>query len=81
MTQSRKKRTKAMDMQFNFVQIESARSTRTYFGNQGQPIWLTISPNIIHLTIIYTCAQYIYNFQVMQTMKVRVCVIPVRTLV
>ena len=34
------------------------------FGNQEQQIWPTILPNIIYLTIITACSQYIYIVQV-----------------
>ena len=50
--------------------IKSSRATTTFFRNQEQPIWPNISPNIIHLTIIVACAQYIYTVQAMQIMKV-----------
>ena len=61
--------------------IGSARVPTACFGNHKNPIWPTISPNNIYLTIIATCAQYIYTVKIMKIMQVRGCVVTVITLV
>ena len=49
---------------------ESARAITTCFGNQEQPTWTKILPNIINLTIIAAWDQFIYTVKITQIMKV-----------
>ena len=63
------KRTKAMGMQFYWLQDQIHQDITMFFGNQEQPICPAILLNIIHLTIIVAYAQYICTVIIIQIIQ------------
>ena len=70
-----------MDMWFYWVHDLIHHGHYNVFWKPGANNLAEYLPNIIYITIIVACAQYIYNFKIMQIMQVRGCVITVITLV